>query len=41
MMANEPNTVVSNWYENMKTLEYLGSLLTNHNSIHEEISEIY
>ena len=35
MMANEH--IGSNSYEKVKTFKYLGSLLTNQNSIQEEI----
>ena len=35
MMANE-HIVVGNSYEKVKTFKYLGSLLANQNSIHEE-----
>ena len=37
MMTNEHMTVGSNSYEKVETFKYLGSLLTNQNSIHEEI----
>ena len=37
MMANEHITVGSNSHEKLKTFKYLDSLLTNQNSIHEEI----
>ena len=37
-MANEHITIGSNLYEKVKTPKYLGSLLTNQNSDHEEIS---
>ena len=37
MMANEHITVASNSYEKVNTFKYLGYLLTNQNSIHEEI----
>ena len=37
MMANEYVKVGSNSYKKMKTFTYLDSLLTNQNSIHEEI----
>ena len=37
MMANEHIKVGSNFYENVKTFKYVGSLLTNQNFIHEEI----
>ena len=37
MIANELIVVCNNPYENMKIFKYLGSLLTNQNSIHEEI----
>ena len=35
--ANEYIKMGSNSYEKVKTFKYLGSLLTNQNSIHEEI----
>ena len=38
MMANEHITIGSNSYENMNTLKYLNSLLTNENSIQEEVN---
>ena len=37
MMVSEPIIVGGNSYEKVKTFKYLGSLLTNQNSIHEEI----
>ena len=37
MIANEHFKIGSNYYEKVKTFKYLGSLLTNQNSIHEEI----
>ena len=37
MKANTHITESSNSYENVKALKYLGSLLTNQNSIQEEI----
>ena len=37
IMANNHMTVSSNLYEKLKTFKYFGSLLTNQNSIHEEI----
>ena len=37
MMANEHITLSISTYENVKTFKYLGSLLTNPNSIQEEI----
>ena len=37
MMVNEHITVSSNSYEKVKTFKYLGSLLTNENSITEEM----
>ena len=37
MIANEPIRIVSNSYEKVKSLKYLGSLVTNQNSIQEEI----
>ena len=37
MMANEHLTLCSNAYEKMKNFKYLGSLLKNQNSIHEEM----
>ena len=37
MMTNENITVGSNLYGKVKTFEYLGCLLTNQNSIHDEI----
>ena len=36
-MANKHIALGSNSYEITKTFKYLGSLLTNQNSIHEEI----
>ena len=37
MIANAHIKVGSNSYEKVKTFKYLGSLLTNQNSIQEEI----
>ena len=37
MMANEHIMLGSESYEKVKTFKYLGSLLTNQNSIQEEI----
>jgi len=37
MMANELIRIGSNSLEKVKTFKYLGSLLTNQNSIQEEI----
>ena len=37
MLANAHVNIGSNSYEKVKIFKYLGSLLTNHNSIHEEI----
>ena len=37
MMANEHIRIGSNSYEKLKTFKYLHSLLTNLNSVHEEI----
>ena len=37
MRANEHIRVGSNSYEKVKTFKYLGSLIKNKNSIHEEI----
>jgi hypothetical protein len=37
MVANEHIKIGNNAYENVKTFIYLGSLLTNQNSIHEKI----
>ena len=37
MIANEHINIGSNSYEKVKTFKYLGSLLTNQNSIQEEI----
>ena len=37
MMANELITVASSSYEKVKNLECLGSLLTNQNTIQEEV----
>jgi hypothetical protein len=37
MMANEHIKIGSNLYEKVKTFKYLGSLLTNQNSLHKEI----
>jgi hypothetical protein len=39
-LAIEYITVGSNSYEKAKTFKYLGSLLTNQNSVHEEINYI-
>ena len=36
-MANEHIKIGSNQYEYMETFKYLGPLLTNQNSIHEEM----
>ena len=36
-MANEHIAIDSNSYEKVKTFQYLGSLLTNQNSTHDEI----
>ena len=36
-MANTHIRVNSNYYEKVKTFQYLGSLLATQNSIHEEI----
>ena len=38
--ANEHITLGSNSYEKVKTFKYIGSLLTNRNSIHEEIKNV-
>ena len=38
MIANEHIKIASNSYEKVKTFKYLGSLLKNQNSIHEEIN---
>ena len=38
MMANAHIKISSNCYEKVKTFKYLGSLLTNQNSIQEEIN---
>ena len=37
MLANEHVNIGSNSYEKVKTFKFLGSLLPNQNSIHEEI----
>ena len=37
MIANEHITVGSNSHEKLKIFKYLGSLMTNQNSIHDEI----
>ena len=37
MIANEHIKIGSNSYEKVKTFKYLGCLLTNQNSIQEEI----
>jgi hypothetical protein len=37
IIANEHITISSNSYEKVKTFKYLGSLLTNQNSIQDEI----
>ena len=37
MIANEQIRIGTNSYEKVKTFKYLGSLLTNQNSIQEEI----
>ena len=37
MIANEHIRIDRNSYKKVKTFKYLGSLLTNQNSIHEEI----
>ena len=37
VIANEHIKIGSNSYEKVKTFKYLGSLLTNQNSIQEEI----
>ena len=37
MIANEPIRIVSNSYEKVKSLKYLGSLVTNQNYIQGEI----
>ena len=37
MIANEHIRIGSNYYEKVKTFNYLGSLATNQNSIQEEI----
>ena len=37
MLANETITIGSNSYEKVKSFKYLGYLLTNQNSIDEEI----
>ena len=36
-VTNEDTNIGSNSYETVKTFKYLGSLLTNQNSIQEEI----
>ena len=36
-MANDHTTISGNSYEKIKSFRYLGYLLTNQNSIHEEI----
>jgi hypothetical protein len=37
VMVNDQTAVGRNSYEKVKSFKYLGSLLTNENSIHEEI----
>ena len=37
MLVNAHITIGSNSYEKVKTFKYLGSLLPNQNSIHEEL----
>ena len=37
MIANEHIKIGNNSYEKLKNFKYLGSLLKNQNSIHEEI----
>jgi hypothetical protein len=37
MIANAHKKIGSNSYEKVETFEYVGSLLTNQNYIHEEI----
>ena len=37
MIANERNRIVSNSYDKVKTFKFLGSLLTNQNSIQDEM----
>ena len=37
MVTNEQFTIYSNFYEHVKTLKFLGTLLTNQNSIHDQI----
>ena len=37
LIANDHNTVGSNLYGKVKTFKYLSLLMTNHNSIQEEI----
>ena len=37
MIANAQVKIGSNFYEKVKTFKYIGSLLTNQNSIQEEI----
>ena len=41
MIAKEHIKIGSNSYEKVKTFKYLGSLLTNQNSIQEEIKCIF
>ena len=41
MIANEHIKIGSNSYEKVKTFKYLGSLLTNQNSIQEEIHFVF
>ena len=36
-IPNEPIRIGNTSYENVKIFKYLGSLLTNQNSVHEEI----
>ena len=37
MIANEHIRISSHSYEKVKTFKYLGSLVTNQNSVHKEI----
>ena len=40
VIANEHIKIGSNQYEKVKTFKYLGSLLTNQNSVHDEIKYV-
>ena len=39
IIANEHIRIGSNYYKKVKTFKYLGSLVTNQNSIQEEVNE--